>query len=61
MEITAKIRYQAPEAAAELYPTNDGVEVRFVEPQSAVAPGQSIVFYRGDELLGGGIIDAVLY
>jgi tRNA-specific 2-thiouridylase len=61
MEVTAKIRYQAPEAAAELYPRDDGVEVRFVEPQSAIAPGQSIVFYQGDELLGGGIIDAVLY
>lgn len=61
MEVTAKIRYKAPEAAAELYPVDDGVGVRFVEPQSAVAPGQSIVFYRGDELLGGGIIDAVLY
>jgi tRNA-specific 2-thiouridylase len=61
MEITAKIRYQAPEAAAELYPADDNAEVRFVEPQSAVAPGQSVVFYQGDELLGGGIIDAVLY
>lgn len=61
MEVTAKIRYKAPEAAAEVYPVDDGVEVRFSEPQSAVAPGQSIVFYQGDELLGGGIIDAVLY
>jgi tRNA-specific 2-thiouridylase len=61
MEIAARIRYQAPEAAAELYPINDSVEVRFVEPQSAIAPGQSIVFYQGDEVLGGGIIDAVLH
>ncbi|MCJ7426271.1 MAG: tRNA 2-thiouridine(34) synthase MnmA [Dehalococcoidales bacterium] len=61
MEITAKIRYKAPEAAAELYPRDDGVEVRFVEPQSAMTPGQSVVFYQGDEVLGGGIIDAVLY
>ena len=61
MEITAKIRYKAPEAAAELYPGDDGVEVRFSEPQSAMAPGQSVVFYRGDEVLGGGIIDAVIY
>ena len=59
--VTAKIRYQAPEAAAELYPGDDGVEVRFFEPQSAMAPGQSIVFYQNDEVLGGGIIDAVLY
>jgi len=61
MEITAKIRYKAPEAAAELYPGDDGVEVRFVEPQSAMAPGQSVVFYQGDGVLGGGIIDAVIY
>jgi tRNA-specific 2-thiouridylase len=61
IEITAKIRYKAPEAAAELYPRDDGVEVRFNELQQAAAPGQSIVFYRGDEVLGGGIIDAVLY
>ncbi|MGD9116197.1 MAG: tRNA 2-thiouridine(34) synthase MnmA [Dehalococcoidia bacterium] len=61
MEITAKIRYQAPEAAAELYPDSDSAEVRFSEPQSAIAPGQSIVFYRGEDVLGGGIIDAVLY
>jgi tRNA-specific 2-thiouridylase len=61
MEITAKIRYKAPEAAAKLYPQDDGVEVRFVQPQQAIAPGQSIVFYRGDEVLGGGIIDAVLH
>ena len=61
MEVTAKIRYKAPEVAAELYPRDDSVEIRFKEPQSAVAPGQSIVFYRGDEVLGGGIIDAVLY
>jgi tRNA-specific 2-thiouridylase len=61
MEIAARIRYKAPEAAAKLYPRDDGVEVRFNEPQQAMAPGQSIVFYRGDEVLGGGIIDAVLH
>jgi len=61
MTITAKIRYKAPEAAAELYAADDGLEVRFSEPQPAVAPGQSIVFYQGEEVLGGGIIDAVLY
>ena len=60
MDAMAKIRYQAPEAAAELYPMDNGLEVRFVEPQSAMAPGQSVVFYRGEEVLGGGVIDAVL-
>jgi tRNA-specific 2-thiouridylase len=61
LEITAKIRYKAPEAAAELFPVDGDVEVRFSEPQSAVAPGQSVVFYQGEDVLGGGIIDAVLY
>jgi tRNA-uridine 2-sulfurtransferase len=35
--------------------TFDGETVRFAEPQRRVAPGQSVVLYRGDEVLGGGI------
>ena len=58
--ITAKVRYKAPEVAAELY-LNDGVKLRFDEPQQAIAPGQSVVFYQDDFVLGGGIIDAVLH
>jgi tRNA-specific 2-thiouridylase len=33
----------------------DGRTVRFAEPHRRVAPGQSVVLYRGDEVLGGGI------
>jgi tRNA-specific 2-thiouridylase len=33
-------------------------EVLFDQPQRAIAPGQAVVFYRGDEVLGGGIIEA---
>jgi tRNA-specific 2-thiouridylase len=59
--IMAKIRHKAPEVAAELSPyDSSGVEVHFVEPQPAIAPGQSVVFYQGDTVLGGGVIDAVL-
>jgi tRNA-specific 2-thiouridylase len=58
--ITAKVRYKAPEVAAELH-LNDIAEVRFAEPQLAIAPGQSVVFYQGDVVLGGGVIDAVLH
>lgn len=58
--VTAKVRYKAPEVAAELC-LNDGAEVRFAEPQQAIAPGQSVVFYQDDVVLGGGIIDAVLH
>ncbi len=58
--ITAKIRYKAPEVAAELRPDDSGAEVHFAEPQPAITPGQSVVFYQGDIVLGGGVIDAVL-
>ena len=60
ISVMAKIRYKASEVAAEIYPNTNGAEVRFVEPKPAIAPGQSVVFYQGDIVLGGGIIDAVL-
>ncbi len=59
ISITAKVRYKAPEVSAELHPKDSVAEVCFLEPQRAIAPGQSIVFYQGDAVLGGGIIDAV--
>ncbi len=59
ISIMAKVRYKAPEVAAELH-LNDRAEVRFAEPQQAITPGQSVVFYQGDVVLGGGVIDAVL-
>jgi tRNA-specific 2-thiouridylase len=56
--ITAKIRYRSPEVDALLNVRNDSTEVRFAQPQRAVTPGQSVVFYRGEDVLGGGIIEA---
>ena len=55
--ITAKIRYQSPEVPAKLYINDGTAEIEFLTPQSAITPGQAIVFYRGDEVLGGGIIE----
>lgn len=60
ISITAKVRYKAPEVAAELHLSDSMAEVRFIKLQPAIAPGQSVVFYQGDAVLGGGIIDAVL-
>ena len=60
MEVEAKIRYKAGEAAATLIPQGDWAEIRFSEPQRAVTPGQAVVFYRGDEVLGGGYIEGAL-
>lgn len=52
-----KIRYASPAAPATLAPNSDGtLAVRFDEAQRALSPGQSAVFYEGDRVLGGGII-----
>ncbi len=62
LAVTAKIRHGHTPAAATLSARGaDGggpalVEVRFETPQRGVAPGQSVVFYRGDLVVGGGVI-----
>jgi tRNA-specific 2-thiouridylase len=56
-QITAKLRYQSRFAPISLYLRNGTARVEFHEPQSAVTPGQAIVFYQGDVVLGGGIIE----
>lgn len=60
LRCAAKIRYRAPAAPAIVTMTAEGVDVRFDEPQSAVAPGQAVVFYDGDQVLGGGWIERSL-
>ncbi len=55
--VEVKIRYKASEAPAVLYPQDDGAMVCFNEPQRALTPGQAAVFYQGDVLMGGGIIE----
>jgi len=55
-EAQVRIRYRGDAADAVVTPTTDGFDVAFRQPQRAVAPGQSVVVYRGDELLGGGRI-----
>jgi tRNA-uridine 2-sulfurtransferase len=57
MDVDVKIRYRSPEVAAKLYQGDDKVRIQFLQPQRAVAPGQSIVFYKDDEVIGGGIIE----
>ena len=57
VSFNAKIRYKASEAKATLYVTGDGGEVHFEEPQRAITPGQAIVFYKDDRVIGGGYIE----
>ena len=59
--VQAKIRYGKREGTALLVPCEGKcVRVCFTEPQRAVTPGQSVVFYEDDIVLGGGIIDKVI-
>jgi tRNA-specific 2-thiouridylase len=56
--VRARIRYNMHEAPARVEPMDDGRwRLTFDEPQRAVTPGQSAVFYRNDQVLGGGVID----
>ncbi|MFE6798792.1 tRNA 2-thiouridine(34) synthase MnmA [Paenibacillus chitinolyticus] len=57
---TAKFRYRQPDQGVTVTLGADGAaEVVFHEPQKAITPGQSVVFYDGEICLGGGIIDKV--
>ncbi|HCC83271.1 TPA: tRNA 2-thiouridine(34) synthase MnmA [Candidatus Uhrbacteria bacterium] len=57
-KITGRIRYRQPLAACVVIETEPGViNVVFDEPQRAVAPGQFIAFYEGEELLGSAVIE----
>ena len=55
---TAKTRYRQTDQACTVRLGDRRCEVEFDAPQRAVTPGQSVVFYRDDECLGGAIIDA---
>lgn len=55
-EAKVRIRYRGEDVLAVVTPRHGTFEVEFRSPQRAVAPGQSAVVYRGDELLGGGRI-----
>ncbi|EEG78507.1 tRNA 2-thiouridine(34) synthase MnmA [Dethiobacter alkaliphilus] len=59
--VMAKIRYHAKEVPALLSPLPHGqAKLEFDEPERAVTPGQSVVFYEGDDVVGGGIIQQAI-
>ncbi|MCU1717034.1 tRNA 2-thiouridine(34) synthase MnmA [Pseudomonas sp. 5P_3.1_Bac2] len=56
-QLTAKVRYRQGDQACTLERTDNGYRAVFSEPQRAVTPGQSVVFYDGEVCLGGGVIE----
>lgn len=58
LKVNAKIRYSSKEVAAIIYPIKENkMKVEFEEPQKAITPGQAVVFYIDDIVVGGGKID----
>jgi tRNA-uridine 2-sulfurtransferase len=56
-EAAVRVRYRGDDIAAVIVPTGgDSFRVTFRSNQRAIAPGQSVVVYRGDDMLGGGRI-----
>ena len=61
MTVTARARYNQKEQPATVYPEENGfVKVVFDQPQRAMTPGQTVVLYQGDLVLGGGTISQIL-
>lgn len=61
MRVTAKARYRHLEQPASVYPEENGcARVEFDEPQRAMTPGQAVVLYDGDLVVGSGTISEIL-
>lgn len=56
MEAVTKVRYKDKGTLSTIAPAGEDIEVTFFEPVGAVTPGQSAVFYEGNDLIGGGFI-----
>lgn len=58
LRCSAKIRYRQSDQDCTVEQTEQGLEVKFDQPQRAVTPGQYVVFYQNEHCLGGGVISA---
>jgi tRNA-specific 2-thiouridylase len=57
LDVEARVRHRAPRVAARVTPEAPGrIAIELREPQYALTPGQSVVLYRGEVVIGGGVI-----
>ena len=59
-EVGAKIRYRKKAARCNVVKERDKLRIIFAEAQESITPGQAVVLYAGDEVLGGGVIEKVI-
>ncbi|MBN1251314.1 MAG: tRNA 2-thiouridine(34) synthase MnmA [Bacteroidales bacterium] len=59
--VKTKVRYKSAEIESKLTIIDDKIKIEFSENISALTPGQSAVFYENDDLIGGGIVETVIY
>ncbi len=57
LQVNAQIRYNSTEVPATIYQDGEKMTIQFDNPQLSITPGQSIVFYKDEIVLGGGIIE----
>jgi tRNA-specific 2-thiouridylase len=57
----AKVRYRKKSSPCIATQEGDRVRITFPVPQEAITPGQAVVLYRKEEVIGGGVIDEVLH
>jgi len=60
VEVEAKIRYRKKPARCKIFKEGKNLKVVFKETQESITPGQAVVLYAGDEVLGGGVIEKVI-
>ena len=58
--VEARIRYNGKNTPAKVRSVSNGAEIEFDQPVRAITPGQAVVFYKNDVVLGGGIIESSL-
>ena len=60
ISVEARIRYNGNNTPALVRPLLNGAEIEFKQPVRAITPGQAVVFYQDDVVIGGGLIETSL-